>query len=96
MSSQHLPRFDPEAMNQFIFEMLEEIHIAVGEKPERVLSLFMDALTQEKKNEVLLFLAEESLRTPTDKSGVIWHRARASYFSRARASSVHGYPRFCP
>ncbi len=79
MSSQHLPRFDPEAMNQFIFEMLEEIHIAVGEKPERVLSLFMDALTQEKKNEVFLFLAEEALRTRIEsfmKSAAIRRRLR--------------------
>ncbi len=79
MSSQPLPRFDPEAMNQFILEMLEEIHIAVGEKPEKVLSLFMDALTQEKKNEVLLFLAEEGLRTRIEsfmKSAAIRRRLR--------------------
>ena len=79
MSNQHLPRFDPEAMNQFIFEMLEEIHVAVGEKPERVLSVFMDALTQEKKNEVLLFLAEETLRNRIKsfmKSAAIRRRLR--------------------
>ena len=74
-----MPRFDPEAMNQFIFEMLEEIHIAVGEKSEKILSLFMNALTQEKKNEVLLFLAEEALRTRIKsfmKSAAIRRRLR--------------------
>ena len=52
MSSHGSPRSDPEVMNQFILKMLEEIHIAVGEKPEEVLLVFMDALTDVRTRSV--------------------------------------------
>ncbi len=61
------------------FILLEHKHIDPGEKPEKVLSIFIDALTDDRKSEVFCFLAEEALQSRVEsfmKSAAVRRRLK--------------------